>query len=184
MATKTDLRIIRTHKLIRQAFIQLLQQQSFEQISVQDIVETAMINRKTFYKYYSGKSDLAGTMIKEFKQMYAEHIEKRLAGQSLKQFLAELSPWVFAQRELLLALWKIRTRRHHLYQDMHQMLKNFFLAQSERLQHQTPFLDFQSNLAATIILESATYCLEHNQPLPFVKDLKVLHQVLAVMESN
>ena len=63
----TDPRIIKTHRAIREAFVDLLHEKPFAQITVQDILERAPVNRSTFYKYYSGKSDLAGKMIADFK---------------------------------------------------------------------------------------------------------------------
>ena len=65
-----DPRIIKTHRAIREAFVELLHEKPFAQISVQDILERAPVNRSTFYKYYSGKSDLAGKMIADFKTEY------------------------------------------------------------------------------------------------------------------
>lgn len=43
---------IRSRKLIRQAFMELLKEKSFEKITVTDIVKLADINRSTFYAHY------------------------------------------------------------------------------------------------------------------------------------
>jgi len=54
-ATKrTDRRIIRTKKAIRNAFAELLSEKNINQITIKDIADKADINRKTFYNYYSG----------------------------------------------------------------------------------------------------------------------------------
>lgn len=46
---KTDLRVLRTRKLIMDSFINLSGQKEFRDITVKDITEEAMINRATFY---------------------------------------------------------------------------------------------------------------------------------------
>lgn len=47
----TDLRIRRTKRLIQTAFIELVNQIGFKQVTVTKIATTAMINRQTFYHH-------------------------------------------------------------------------------------------------------------------------------------
>lgn len=47
---KDDLRIRRTYKLLSESLLDLLSENKFEDISVTDICEKAMIHRTTFYK--------------------------------------------------------------------------------------------------------------------------------------
>ena len=49
---KTDLRVRRTNKMIIEAFIQLVEEKGYDQITVQDISQRAMINRATVYAHY------------------------------------------------------------------------------------------------------------------------------------
>lgn len=49
-----DRRVLRTKKAIRNAFAQLLSEKDIDDITIKDISDTADINRKTFYNYYSG----------------------------------------------------------------------------------------------------------------------------------
>lgn len=51
---KTDRRIIKTKKAIRNAFAELLSKMDIDEITITDIAETADINRKTFYSHYTG----------------------------------------------------------------------------------------------------------------------------------
>lgn len=53
METKTDLRIIKTEKVIREAFMTLRKKTPLEKMKVSEICKTAMINPSTFYKHYS-----------------------------------------------------------------------------------------------------------------------------------
>ena len=61
-----DLRVVKTVNNIESTFIALLEEQGFASITVQDILDRALINRKTFYRYYRDKYDLAETVIRKF----------------------------------------------------------------------------------------------------------------------
>lgn len=49
---------IRSRKLIREAFIDLLQEKNFDKITVTDIITRADINRGTFYAHYQDKKEI------------------------------------------------------------------------------------------------------------------------------
>lgn len=55
---KTDKRIVRTHKLIREAFLNLLLEKKYSDITINDISDLASINRNTFYLHFADKEDL------------------------------------------------------------------------------------------------------------------------------
>lgn len=55
MNTKSDLRIIRTHKSLTEAFLQLMSEKQFENITVNELCDRAMIRRTTFYKHFADK---------------------------------------------------------------------------------------------------------------------------------
>jgi AcrR family transcriptional regulator len=50
-----DLRVRRTHKLLWEALMAELSERPFEQTTVKDICERAMVHRTTFYKHYEDK---------------------------------------------------------------------------------------------------------------------------------
>ncbi len=55
---KTDLRIIKTKRNIRQAFAELMSRKPMEEITVSDVASEALINRKTFYAHYAGVHEI------------------------------------------------------------------------------------------------------------------------------
>lgn len=59
---KVDLRVKRTNKMIIDAFIKLVEAKGYDQVTVQDIADEAMINRATFYAHYKDKQDLYDTI--------------------------------------------------------------------------------------------------------------------------
>jgi AcrR family transcriptional regulator len=58
-----DPRIRRTRQLLQGALQTLMQTKSFDEISVQDIAETATVNRATFYDHYTDKFALLDAMV-------------------------------------------------------------------------------------------------------------------------
>ena len=56
---------IRSRRLIRQAFLELLREKAIEKITVTDIVNRADINRSTFYAHYPDVMGLVEEMIEE-----------------------------------------------------------------------------------------------------------------------
>lgn len=70
---EVDPRIRRTRRLLEDAIDNLLQQKSFDEISVQDIAEAATVNRATFYAHYDGKFQLLESMVRQrFHELLAE----------------------------------------------------------------------------------------------------------------
>jgi AcrR family transcriptional regulator len=69
-----DPRIRRTRHLLQDALEKLLARKDFDQISVQDIAETATLNRATFYDHYPDKFALLECLVaSRFRQL----LEKR-----------------------------------------------------------------------------------------------------------
>ena len=62
---KVDLRVRRTHVLIKQALLDLCEEKGFRAITVGDIAERAMVNRVTFYRHYRDKYELARVVFDE-----------------------------------------------------------------------------------------------------------------------
>ncbi len=58
MVKKMDLRVLRTKKMIFQAFIKLMAEKDYDSITIQDIADEAMINRATFYAHFKDKPNL------------------------------------------------------------------------------------------------------------------------------
>ncbi len=63
--TKTDLRVLKTRKAIKDAFLILIQTKGYDRITIQDIADEAMINRNTFYLHYVDKFDLMENLCKD-----------------------------------------------------------------------------------------------------------------------
>lgn len=63
---KTDLRRLRTKKLLRQALVELMNEKGLEKITVSDLAMRAEVNRGTFYLHYTDVTDLLKQSQQEF----------------------------------------------------------------------------------------------------------------------
>lgn len=63
--TKVDPRIIRTKKLMVEAFQQVSREKKMSQITVKDITERATVNRATFYAHFTDKYDILNYTLSE-----------------------------------------------------------------------------------------------------------------------
>ncbi|MBR6400512.1 MAG: TetR/AcrR family transcriptional regulator [Firmicutes bacterium] len=79
MVKKTDIRIIRSRAAIRHAFLELLKERDYHSITISDIAQRAMINRKTFYFHYDTKNDLYDEIITDTLNVFSSmHIIEKL----------------------------------------------------------------------------------------------------------
>ncbi|MGG0459977.1 TetR/AcrR family transcriptional regulator [Priestia aryabhattai] len=74
--SKTDRRIIRTKRFIRDALTELMEEKGFEGVTVRDLTKKADINRGTFYLHYQDKYDLLEKSENEVIQEIKEFIKK------------------------------------------------------------------------------------------------------------
>ncbi len=77
MAEKKEYRnAVRSRKMIREAFVALLQEKPIEKITATDIINRSGLNRSTFYAHYPDVKgiidEITGEVIGLFKQMLAE----------------------------------------------------------------------------------------------------------------
>ncbi|HBI49366.1 MAG TPA: TetR/AcrR family transcriptional regulator [Moraxellaceae bacterium] len=183
-----DLRVVKTHKAIREAFILLLSEQEYNDIAILAILDRAKVNRATFYKYYSSKGDLAGQMIDDFKQEVSQLFQDRLNADSqmLQMIMENHSQKLFERRQQMLALWKIRTQHHNLYHDMFLMGKQNFIELAKK-QKATDYLtaeaiDYQATMMATILMSSFKYYFEKDLPIP--ANLKVEWEQMLIITMS
>jgi AcrR family transcriptional regulator len=97
-----DPRVRRTRQLLEQAFMSLLAERGFRDITVQDIADRATVNRATFYAHYTDKYDLLDSFIREgFRR-------------GLTETLPPASSWSLNNlRLLILAVFDFMAMVHH-----------------------------------------------------------------------
>lgn len=74
MEKKTDLRIERTYLFLHNAFTQLLEEKRFEDFTVNELCERAMIRRTTFYKHFADKYEYFTFYVKEICASFQDQL--------------------------------------------------------------------------------------------------------------
>jgi AcrR family transcriptional regulator len=62
---KVDRRITKSQEAIKKAFIELMCEKNFDNITIQNVADRANVNRGTVYLHYLDKFDLLGKLIEE-----------------------------------------------------------------------------------------------------------------------
>ena len=94
MAEKgTDLRVVRTRKLINSAFMNMVSEMDLDKITVKGLTERAGVNRKTFYLHFESIEALYDSVMNELMNDFFDHYEttvdqpKDLDGHAQRFFL-------------------------------------------------------------------------------------------------
>lgn len=140
MDRKEDLRIIRTKKMIREAFIDLLCAKDYEQITIQEIADGAMINRNTFYLHYRDKADLLEKMSEAYIDELRDSVHKLRLKEDIYHPNYQLeTDAVFSHIEQNLTIYQAFLLKSNLPY-FNTLFKSFlFEAISQELQHQRVF---------------------------------------------
>ena len=72
---KEDLRVQKTISAIKKAFEELICEKDYASIKVTELCQRSMINKKTFYHYYSSLDDLLAEMQTELSAAYLERVK-------------------------------------------------------------------------------------------------------------
>lgn len=83
MEKKVDRRVLKTKRAIRNAFAKLMAEKDINDITIIELAETADINRKTFYNYYSGVYQVVEDIEHDILTSY----ETLLGGVEFKQYM-------------------------------------------------------------------------------------------------
>ena len=76
MSPKEDLRVIKTKKALAEAFMRLLSEKSFEDITVNELCESAGIRRATFYKHFTDKFQYLASFTRSLRDNFDSLIWK------------------------------------------------------------------------------------------------------------
>lgn len=95
-----DLRVQRTIKSIRSALSVMLLNEDYTKITVTALCRHAVINKKTFYRYYDSIEDLLEELLNEFSQEYIEMIASYKAPHDLAKINAAFFHYAIQQGAL------------------------------------------------------------------------------------
>ncbi len=67
---RLDLRIERTYRSLCEAFTALLEERRYEDVTVSDLCERAMIRRTTFYKHFADKQEFLAFYVRRIREEF------------------------------------------------------------------------------------------------------------------
>ena len=183
---QNDLRVIKTKKNIEVSFIYLLAQKDFYKITVQDILDRALINRSTFYKHYTDKYQLAETLCNEVFDLLITGVKNRFECANVEDALMVIKPLyqiLSVKREEILALYTINTDTIHLYDDMSDFLKRSFYDQYKTKNKKSPnILDYLSELYAALVMTAIRWCLQNDGYEEFTSHTQIFLKLAEVFD--
>jgi AcrR family transcriptional regulator len=91
-----DLRVIKTKRGLREAFLRLLPEKGYDAISIQDIATEAEAARVTFYRHYANKEELLIDCIDVIYEDLAGHIRQI----PVAEFQQGFSPMLYFYQQL------------------------------------------------------------------------------------
>ena len=175
---ESNLRVRRTQKLLREALIELIEERSFEALTIGEITERAMVSRAAFYRNYQDKYDLVEQIFEEAMSMLFEAIGE--LGQEHPsdvwvRFFEHIAQYDRLYRALLGkkgSPWFVRKMRMRLAELIKERGSLGFghgpimSAHAAHLAHPIhPFSDtFVPDLVSAMFVEAITWWLEQGRP--------------------
>lgn len=90
MEKKLDLRIEKTYLMLHNAFTELLEERRFEDFTVNELCQRAMIRRTTFYKHFADKYEYFTFYIKEVCQSFQDQLPPDVLTDNLNTYFLHM----------------------------------------------------------------------------------------------
>jgi AcrR family transcriptional regulator len=158
------LRVRRTQKLLRDALIELIEEKGFDNLTVGEISERALVSRAAFYRYYQDKFDLVEQIFAEAIQVLYAALSDPAAKHSpiiWERFFEHISEYERFYRALLGrkgSPWFVLKMRASIL----ELVREWQPAAEQPLYPDKD--DFVPNLIAAMFVEAIIWWLEHGKP--------------------
>lgn len=168
-APKTDLRLLRTRKALREGLLSLIQTRSIDDITVRDITSESLVGYNTFFRHYGSKDELVEEIVAdEFKQLLERSLPALMEAETKKTALL-LCEYVAQNRELWTALL-VGGEVHHAggaAPALRKMLIGFSLQQDVRLpEHEWLPADLGAIFGVGAVLDILSWWLAKPEDYP------------------
>ena len=158
-----DLRVLKTKKSIEDSLFYLLERKAFKDITVQNILDTALINRSTFYRYYKDKYDLIEQIAAQYMRKAETSLAERFAVSDEAELISVVDgiyTYLFKERDVIRHLWKIDTPELHIYNDFEKLLQGYVYNYLACKNVDRQVAEYRSLLYASTILTTIRWLLE------------------------
>lgn len=168
MMKNIDKRVIKTKYTLAYVLVELLGEKNFDDISVQNILDRALVNRSTFYKHYANKYELAETLIREtygdiivfFDAVFDLHDQGEGVDAIIETaFYGYRKMW--KDRKKILALFDLRVQDLNLYDLLHAHAEEKYVALYTGMEaYNDKLAKHHAKLCATVVLAGFRWTLE------------------------
>ena len=108
MPAKEDLRVIKTRRIIKNALVDLMSQKEVSAITITELSEKAMINRKTFYRHYRTVSDVVTEIENEILSEFSDALKGRNRScLDISAVVADISALIDRRRDFFAKMMKL-----------------------------------------------------------------------------
>ena len=160
--TNIDRRISKTKKAIYQAFLQLLNDKSYESTTVQDIIDLADVGRSTFYCHYESKELLLDELCRDL----FHHLFEREESISTEDYLAHLFLHFQKNQDHITSL--LFSKNDYFLRQLHKELEHHvYSLMTNDLKEAHPNLptSYLQHLVVSNFVETLTWWLKKGQTL-------------------
>jgi len=181
---KTDRRVQRTRHLLCQAMIDLILEQGYDAVSIQDITDRADVGRATFYLHYKDKEDLLLEVMESIVNAFEKRFEQippeswsKVEGAPVEQVFVYAAEHAALYRAIMNGQggFNVSRRLHAIIARALQQESEAQVAQ-HKISPRAP-LEFLSNYFAGSLLSLVFWWLEYNQPYPPVEMARLFREV-------
>lgn len=113
MEEKTDLRIRKPYKALCDAFVTILEKKRFDDLTVNELCDEAMIRRATFYKHFADQYDFFSFFIRQKQDQFISQAKEETHPNGIYAYtlyLTQRSILYFKEHESLIQ--NILKKRH------------------------------------------------------------------------
>ena len=149
-----SLQYARTDRDINEAFLKLLQEKSFEKITVGDIIAEAMVNRSTFYQHYPDKYAVLETLQKQYLELFLEQL-RQIRTRNLLDFGSIdrlMASFFLKNKQALHALLTVKTENFDLKKQWQDLIADALGGDS-----------LESEMMAAMSVSFFIHCMEHEE---------------------
>lgn len=185
--SENDLRVIKTLQQIDHALLTLLKELPFQKITVNLLCKTALINRSTFYKYYTDKYDLLDRYIDRILLEFQEHVNvdfvitnpEQMGDEFYQSPFRSLTSFLFTKKEEYLVLWNASIERHP-YNEMTnliytQILEKLLSAYPDLSQKQV-YCELYAQLFSSNMMTLISWWLNNTHTVSAEDVQKIMHE--------
>jgi len=164
---KVDRRVARTHRLLGEALLQLVQEERFDAITIRAITERADIGYATFFRHFDSQEELLSAqlerMIRQLEQMAGDHTEDYFEREGTL-FYRHIQDNELLYRSLLAGNVSTHVARR-LRDALVRVIRPHMEQRAAELTLLVP-LEIAANHMAASALELAGWWLENGMPYP------------------